>query len=56
MAAKLSQEMKEAKKLIEGGMTAYAAAAQAGISRSAIYMSVWWKARKAKNVPREGVR
>lgn len=48
MGAHQSAGMTRAKKLIEGGMSAYKAAAECGITRSAIYMSDWWKARKAK--------
>jgi len=47
MAARQTQEMKKARKLVEAGMTAYAAAKQCGITRSAIYMAPWYKEFKA---------
>lgn len=44
MAAKVSPEMLKAKKLVlEKGLTPYAAAAKAGITKSAIYQSAWYK-------------
>ena len=44
MAAKVSAEMLKAKKLVlEKGMTPYAAAEKAGITRSAIYQAAWYK-------------
>lgn len=44
MAAHESDAMRQARKLIKNkGMTAYAAARQAGITRSAIYMAPWYK-------------
>ena len=44
MAAKVSAEMLKAKKLVmEKGLTPYAAAAKAGITRSAIYQAAWYK-------------
>lgn len=52
MGAKESAEMAEARRLvIDLGMTAYAAAKQAGVTRSAIYMASWYKEWKnAKKV------
>lgn len=45
MAAKESAEMVKARRLIiDGGMTAYAAAQKVGLTRSAIYMAPWYKA------------
>jgi len=55
MGAKQSQEMTLAKKLITvDGLSAYAAAKKAGISKQAIYMSTWYQLwRGSKNdVPR----
>jgi len=52
MGAKQSKEMQTAQKLIEGGMSVTKAAAKAGISRPAIYMSAWWKARGENAKPR----
>lgn len=43
MSAKESAEMKEARRLILGGMTVWKAAAQAGITRHAVYQSKWYK-------------
>ena len=44
MGAKQSPQMVEAKRLVvECGLTAYAAAKQAGITAEAIYMSPWYK-------------
>ncbi len=44
MAARESEAMKKARKLVmEKGLTPYAAAKQAGLTRSAIYMSAWYK-------------
>lgn len=51
MGAKQSEAMKKAKKLItEGGHTAYAAAKACGLTRSAIYMSNWYKEWKNAKV------
>lgn len=47
MAAKQSEEMKRAKALVLQGWSAYAAALECNISRSAIYMSSWYKEFKA---------
>lgn len=50
MAAKVSQEMTEARRLVtECNVTPYAAAKRAGITRSAIYMSAWYKAWRVEN-------
>lgn len=46
MAAKESQEMKKARKLIERGSTPAAAAKAVGITRQAIYMSRWYRERQ----------
>lgn len=44
MAAKESAEMKTAKVLVTVmGKSAYAAAKQVGLTRSAIYMAPWYK-------------
>ena len=44
MAARESAEMVKARKLItERGYSAYAAAQQVGLTRSAIYMAPWYK-------------
>ena len=44
MAAKESEVMKKARKLVtEKGLTPYAAAQKVGLTRSAIYMSPWYK-------------
>lgn len=44
MAAKESEAMKKARKLITvDGLTAYAAAQKVGLTRSAIYMAPWYK-------------
>ena len=44
MAAKESEAMKKARKLVtQGGLTPYAAAQQTGLTRSAIYMATWYK-------------
>ena len=44
MAAKESEAMKKARKLIMvEGLTAYAAAQKVGLTRSAIYMTPWYK-------------
>jgi hypothetical protein len=44
MAAKESAEMVKARKLVMvDGVTPYAAAQQVGLTRSAIYMSTWYK-------------
>lgn len=44
MAAKESEAMKKARKLVtQGGLTPYAAAQQTGLTRSAIYMAPWYK-------------
>lgn len=52
MAAKESAAMAEAFRLItEEGLSAYAAAKRAGISRQAIYMSPWWKSWKSAAKP-----
>lgn len=49
MAAHESAAMVKARKLVtEQGMTAYAAAAKVGLTRSAIYMAPWYKEWKAK--------
>ncbi len=50
MGAKESTEMVKVRKLVmEKGMTAYAAVAKVGnISRSAVYMSGWYKTWRAK--------
>ena len=48
MAAKESEAMKKARKLVtEQGMTPYAAAQKVGLTRSAIYMTPWYKEWKA---------
>ena len=48
MAAHESAAMVKARKLIiDGGLTAYAAAAKSGITKSAIYMAPWYKAFQA---------
>ena len=48
MAAKESEAMKKARKLMtEKGLTPYAAAQKVGLTRSAIYMTPWYKAWKA---------
>lgn len=48
MGARQSAAMAKAKELItEGGQTAYAAAKATGLTRSAIYMSTWYKAWRA---------
>lgn len=53
MAAIESDKMKKARKLVkEKGWTPYAAAAEVGLTRSAIYMAPWykeWKAEKCKS-------
>ena len=44
MAAKESEAMKKARKLVtQGGLTPYAAAQKVGLTRSAIYMAPWYK-------------
>lgn len=44
MGAKVSAEMERARKLVTSeGMSPYEAAKVAGITRSAIYMSKWYK-------------
>ena len=44
MAARESATMVKARKLVtEQGFTAYAAAQKVGLTRSAIYMSPWYK-------------
>ena len=48
MGAKISAEMKKARKLVEAGMTAYAAAKLAGISQGAISKAPWRKAMLAE--------
>lgn len=51
MGAKQSQEMVRAKRMVLGGMSAYAAAKAVGITRHAIYMSAWyreWRDEKKK--------
>lgn len=47
MGAHQSKAMQKARKLVESGMSAYQAANESGITRSAIYMSAWYKALKA---------
>jgi hypothetical protein len=47
MGAKESKQMKDARKLVESGWPVTRAAQRAGISAPAIYMSAWWKERKA---------
>ena len=48
MAARESAAMVKARKLITvDGLSAYAAAQQVGMTRSAIYMAPWYKAWKA---------
>lgn len=50
MGARQSPQMVEAKRLVtQEGLTAYAAAKQAGISAEAIYMSAWYKQFKTTN-------
>lgn len=52
MGARESAQMVEARRLVtECGLTAYEAAKRAGITRSAIYMSAWYKQWRARNVP-----
>lgn len=47
MGARESEAMRQARGLVtERGLTAYAAAKQVGLSKSAIYMSAWYKDRK----------
>lgn len=46
MAAKESQEMKKARKLVLAGSTPAAAAQATGITRQAIYMAPWYKEMK----------
>jgi ACT domain-containing protein len=47
MAARESATMVEARKLVtKKGLTPYAAAKKVGLTRSAIYMSPWYKAWK----------
>jgi hypothetical protein len=54
MAAKVSAEMLKAKRLVvERGLTPYAAAKEAKISTSAIYMSQWYKDRRDANKKRK---
>lgn len=48
MGAQVSSAMEKAKKLVEGGATAYAAAQKSRISASAIYQSKWYKKHKAE--------
>jgi hypothetical protein len=49
VAARESAAMVKARKLVtEKGITPYAAAAQVGLTRSAIYMAPWYKAWKRK--------
>ena len=44
MAARESAAMVKARKLVtEQGLTPYAAAQKAGLTRSAIYMATWYK-------------
>ena len=43
MAAKESEAMKNARKLVMAGYSAYSAAKECGITRSAIYMAPWYK-------------
>jgi len=51
MGARESAAMVEARRLVtEEGHTAYAAAKAAGLSRSAIYMSKWYKTATAELV------
>lgn len=53
MAAKESEAMKKARKLVmQEGFTAYAAAQQTGLTRSAIYMAPWYKEWKMKQQSR----
>lgn len=48
MAARESAAMAKARKLITvDGLSAYAAAQQVGLTRSAIYMAPWYKEWKA---------
>lgn len=51
MGAKQSPQMAVAKKLVMiGGLSAYAAAKKAGISKQAVYMSTWYQLyRGSKN-------
>lgn len=50
MGARESAAMAEARKLVlEGGLSPYAAAQRAGITKSAIYQATWYTAWKAKN-------
>lgn len=48
MGAKQSEAMLKAKRAVESGQTAYAAAKANGLSPEAIYMSSWWKGRKSR--------
>jgi predicted transcriptional regulator len=55
MAARESSAMVKARKMVtEQGLTSYAAAKKVGLTRSAIYMSRWYKewrdAQKSKTV------
>jgi hypothetical protein len=48
MAARESSAMVKARNLVtEQGMTPYAAAQKVGLTRSAIYMALWYKVWKA---------
>lgn len=50
MGAKESEAMKKAKKLVlEKGMNAAQAARQVGLTKSAIYMTRWWKNERLQN-------
>lgn len=54
MAAHESAAMVKARKLITvDGMSAYAAAAKVGLTRSAIYMAPWYKAWKFEQQTRD---
>lgn len=51
MSAHESAAMRKARKLIvTQGLTAYAAAIKAGITRSAIYQAPWYKEWRSSNV------
>ncbi len=46
MAARETEAMEKARKLVLDGMTPYAASLAVGISKQAIYMSPWYRAWK----------
>ena len=53
MGNKQSAAMDKARKLIEGGMPAPAAAIKAGVAVNGIYRKDWWKAHQKARAQKE---